>query len=74
MKDIKVTLDWEAVDCVTTCALASLLENLEDDFLKRKKGQGMAVFEKDKKKDLAIIKKHIDAFKLILNYYGKGNE
>jgi hypothetical protein len=54
--------------------MKSLVENLEADLEKRKADTGMAIFEKNKKKDIALIEKHIEAFKLVLKYYGEGNE
>jgi hypothetical protein len=30
----------------------------------------MAIFDTDKDKDLAELKRHIDAFKLVQRYYG----
>ena len=73
-KKITVELDWDTIDRVTTCAMKSILENLEVDLEKRKAGTGMAIFHKDKKKDIAEINRHIDAFKTVLEYYGEGNE
>lgn len=54
--------------------MKSLVECLEADLEKRKAGTGMAIFHKDKKKDIAEIKRHIDAFKTVLKYYGESNE
>jgi len=73
-KKITVELDWDTIDKVTTCSMKSVLENLEVDLENRKAGTGIAVFHKDKKKDIAEIKRHIDAFKTVLKYYGEGNE
>ena len=73
-KKITVELDWDTIDRVTTCAMKNVLESLEDDLEKRKDGTGMAIFHKDKKKDIAEIKRHIDAFRTVLKYYGEGNE
>ena len=70
-KKITVELDWDTVDGITTSALKSILENLEDDLEKRKAGTGVAIFHKDKKKDIAEINRHIDAFWTVLKYYGK---
>jgi hypothetical protein len=33
----------------------------------------MAIFDKNKKKDIAEIQRHIDAFKTVLKYYGEGS-
>ena len=73
MKKITIELDWETIDKVTTCSMKGLVESLEDDLEKRKAGTGMAIFDKNKKKDIAEIQRHIDAFKTVLKYYGEGN-
>ena len=71
-KKITVELDWDTIDKVTTCSMKSLIESFEDDLEKRKAGTGMAIFHKDKRKDIAEINRHIDAFKTVLKYYGEG--
>lgn len=73
-KKITVELDWDTIDKITTCSMKSLVESLEDDLEKRKAGIGMAIFDKNKKKDIAEIQRHIDAFKTVLKYYGEGDE
>jgi hypothetical protein len=73
-KKITVELDWDTIDKITTCSMKSLVESLEDDLRKRKDNTGMAIFETDKESDIALIEKHIEAFKLVLKYYGEGNE
>ena len=73
-KKITIELDWDTIDRITTCSMKGLVESLEDDLEKRKAGTGMAIFDKNKKKDIAEIKRHIDAFKTVLKYYGEGNE
>ena len=71
-KKITVELDWDTIDQITTSSMKSLVESLEDDLEKRKGGTGMAIFHKDKRKDIAEINRHIDAFKTVLKYYGEG--
>ena len=71
-KKITVELDWDTIDKITISSMKSLVESLEDDLEKRKAGTGMAIFHKDKKKDIAEINRHIDAFKTVLKYYGEG--
>ena len=71
-KKVTIELDWDTIDHITTCSMKGLVESLEDDLEKRKAGTGMAIFHKDKKKDIAEIKRHIDAFKTVLKYYGEG--
>jgi hypothetical protein len=72
-KKITVELDWDTIDKVTTCAMKSVLENLEVDLENRKKDKGIAVFDTNKKKDIAEIKRHIDAFKTVLKYFGESD-
>jgi hypothetical protein len=71
-KKITIELDWDTIDRVTICSMKSLVECLEADLKKRKDKTGMAIFVKDKKKDIAEIQRHIDAFQTVLNYYGEG--
>lgn len=73
-KKITVELDWDTIDKITTCSMKSLVESLEADLEKRKADTGMAIFEVEKELDIAMIEKHIEAFKLVLKYYGEGNE
>jgi hypothetical protein len=73
-KSVTVELDWDTIDRITTSSMKSLVESLEADLEKRKDDTGMAIFEKDKESDIALIEKHIEAFKLVLKYYGEGNE
>ena len=70
-KKITVELDWDTIDHITTSSMKSVVESLEADLEKRKDGTGMAICEKNKKKDIALIEKHIEAFKLVLKYYGE---
>ena len=73
-RKVTIELDWDTIDRITTCSMKGLVESLEDDLEKRKAGTGMAIFDKNKKKDIAEIKRHIDAFKTVLKYYGEDNE
>ena len=70
-KKITVELDWDTIDRITISSMKSVVESLEADLEKRKNDTGMAIFEKNKKKDIALMEKHIDAFKLVLKYYGE---
>ena len=73
-RKITIELDWDTIDKITTSSMKSLVESLEDDLEKRKKGkEWVAIFDTNKKKDIAEIKRHIDAFKTVLKYYGEGD-
>ena len=66
---VEFDLDYEEVDKITVKSLKDLLETLEQDFVSRKQGTGMAIFDTDKDKDIKLLKKHIKAMKLRLEYY-----
>ena len=68
---LTVEIDYEQADKLVTANLKSLLECLENDYELRKNGEGMAIFEIDKDKDLKLLKKHIKAFKTVIKYYGE---
>ena len=72
-KKVTIELDWDTIDHITTCSMKGVFESLEDDLEKRKAGTGMAIFHENKKKDIAEIKRHIDAFRTVLKYYGEGD-
>ncbi len=69
-----VELDYDAVDGIVTQELRSARENMKEDLKKRKNDTGMAIFDTDKKTDVALIKEHIEAFNIILRYYGEKDE
>ena len=66
-----IQLDWETVDNIVreqvTDAREGLVEQLEE-----RKGNGNkgGVFDNNKKKDIILIKAHIDAFELVIKYFG----
>jgi hypothetical protein len=68
---ITVEIDYDEADKIVVANLNSMLECLENDYELRKEDRGMSIFEKDKDKDLKIIKKHIKSFKTVLKYYGE---
>jgi len=72
VRKVTVELDWDTVDNIVKQELASLKNNLKQDLKKRKAGKGIAVFDTNKTLDVARIKEHIEAFDLILKYYGVG--
>ena len=71
-KKVTIELDWDTIDHITTCSMKGLVESFEADLELRKAGTGMAIFDTNKKKDIAEIQRHIDAFKTVLKYYGEG--
>ena len=71
MPKVTIELDWDTVDGIVvqqvTDARDGLIEQLEE-----RKGNGNkgGVFDNNKKKDIILIKAHIDAFKLAVKYFG----
>jgi len=74
VRNITVELNCNTVDDIIKQELISIQDNLIDDLRKREKGKGTAIFETDKTLDVALIKEHIEAFDLVLKYYGVGKK
>ena len=74
VRKVTVELDWNTIDGIVKKELRSLRDNLKEDLRKRKDDKGMAIFDTDKKKDIALIKDHIESFNTILSYYGEKDE
>jgi hypothetical protein len=70
-KSITIDLDYDTIDRIATSSMKSVLENLQKDLAERKNGNGMAIFVTEQEFDVLLIEKHIEAFKLILKYYGE---
>ena len=66
------TLLDEQVDSIVIQELQSMLEYAERDLRRRRVGKDKCgpIFHQDVQKDIAEIKRHIDAFKTVLNYWG----
>ncbi len=64
------TLLDEQVDSIVIQELQSMLQCAESDLKRRKAGKCGVIFDQDIQKDIAEIKRHIDAFKTILKYWG----
>ena len=70
-KSVTIELDWDTVDGIARASMHSVLENLQKDLIERKNGDGMAIFVTEQEFDVMLIEKHIEAFKLVLKYYGE---
>jgi|APGre2960657373_1045057.scaffolds.fasta_scaffold421734_2 hypothetical protein len=70
-KSVTIELDWDTVDGIARASMHSVLENLQKDLTERKSGDGMAIFVTEQEFDVMLLEKHIDAFKLVLKYYGE---
>lgn len=65
-----IQMTYDQVDAIVIKELQTVLQGLKHDREQRKNDEGMAIFETDKKTDLKKLKEHINAFELILEYYG----
>jgi hypothetical protein len=74
MSMVTVKLDYETVDGIVVDQLVDTLENLQSDLENRKAGHGLAIFEHDQNADIKILREHVDAFKVVLSYFGHGKE
>lgn len=70
-KKVTIDLDWDTVDNIARSSMHSILENLQKDLTERKNGDGMAIFVTEQEFDVMILEKHIEAFELVLKYYGE---
>jgi hypothetical protein len=71
MPKINVELDWETVDNIVIQQIIESRDGLIMDLERRKKKNNQGgIFDNDKKKDIILIKTHIDAFELVIKYFG----
>lgn len=67
---MKVEICSQGLDSIIRGDLKSVLDSLKRDLKARKSGKGVCIFHMDKAEDVAEIERHIDAFKIVLKYYG----
>ena len=67
---MKIEINCDLLEAITAAELKITLKSLQKDYKDRKAGKDIAIFNFDKAKDLAELKQHIDAFKLVGRYYG----
>ena len=59
-----------ALETIIRADVKGTLSSLKRDLKSRKRGGGAGIFHTDKDEDVAEIRRHIDAFKIVLKYYG----
>ena len=71
MPKVTVELDWDTVDNIVVQQVTDARERLIEE-LEERKGNGNkgGVFDNNKKKDIILIKAHIDAFEMVIKYFG----
>jgi hypothetical protein len=67
---MKIEVSSDLLEEITAAELKLTLKSLQKDYKDRKAGKHMYIFSSDKAADLAELKQHIDAFKLVGRYYG----
>jgi len=66
---VKIEIDNRLLEEIAAAELNRMVASLKEDHKKRKAGKNIAIFDMDKAKDVAELKRHIDAFELVLRYY-----
>lgn len=67
---LRQLLTIDGIDEWVIANLRSMRDVLEDDYRLRVDGSGMAIFERDKRKDCRLLLRHIEAMRIVLAYYG----
>jgi predicted DNA-binding protein (UPF0278 family) len=71
MPNVTVELDWETVDNIVLSQLQDAYSGLVTDLEERQnESRRGGIFDTDKDTDIILIKKHLDAFKLAIKYFG----
>lgn len=66
---MEIKIDDDIAEQVTLAQLQHSLKGLDLTYKQRKKNNKIMFFHDDRATDLAEIKRHMDAFKLVINYY-----
>ena len=66
---MKIEIDNRLLEEIAAAELKRTVASLKEDHKKRKAGVKIAIFDIDKAKDVAELKRHIEAFELVLKYY-----
>jgi hypothetical protein len=65
-----IELEGDQIDAIIKQELSLMVSTLESDLNTVKESDQGYIFSKDKKEDIAEIKKHIKSFKRVIKYYG----
>jgi len=67
----KIELPWEAVDKIVVDSVRESMVYLNEELLKIKTNQEpTGVFSNDLEEDVFQIEKHLEAFELVIKYFG----
>jgi len=67
---VRVDLCVEGMNTLVREDLKDTLKSLKTDLKRRKAGGTLAIFHMEKQDDIDELQKHVDAFTLVLRYYG----
>ena len=71
MPKVNIELDWETVDDIVLSQLQDAYSGLITDLEERQnESRRGGIFDNNKKKDIILIKAHIDAFEMVIKYFG----
>ena len=68
--DYNLRVTWEQVDNIVTSELRWSYDSMKADLERRREGGGMAFFHLDLEQDVKAIEEHLNALKLILDWFG----
>lgn len=67
----KIELPWEAVDKIVVDSVRESMVYLSDELLRIKNNQEpTGIFSNDLEEDVFQIEKHLEAFELVIKYFG----
>jgi hypothetical protein len=67
---MRVELCVEGMGAIVRAELGETLKNLKDDLKRRKNDTNIAIFHLKKDEDIAELERHVEAFKMVMRYYG----
>jgi len=68
--ELKLELSCELVEQIMRSELSSIHGSLTKDLKARKAGNGIAIFDPDKNRDIAEMSAHLSAIETVARYYG----
>lgn len=70
MSKIMIQMEDEQVDSIVVQEIKNCIKRFERDLELQTDGKGLAIFDNDPVKDVLYIQEYIDAFSLVVKYYG----
>ena len=70
MNKIMIEMVDEQIDAIVVQEIKNCIKGFERDLELRTDGKGLAIFDNDPVVDVMYIQKYIDAFRLVVDYYG----